>query len=136
LGWPAVRDMQGTVAMRRAGLFVHVDSAKLLPDGKQPVHLKNVSAQIPDMAGIAILKIDGPTQGDAAAYMELMRHSALGPLLDGLFDQATATGVWQVPLSLTIPLSTDDNPQVQGHIQFNGGDVRLMPQLPPLQKLQ
>ncbi|MBP6020451.1 MAG: TIGR02099 family protein [Burkholderiaceae bacterium] len=135
-GWPAVADMQGRVAMRRAGLLLKADSAVLRPDGKAPVHASQLSARIDDMANAAVLQIDGHTQGEASAYLGLMTHSPLGALLDGMFDHSSATGVWQVPLSLTVPLLDPYKTTAKGAIQFAGGNVSLASGLPPLTKVQ
>ncbi len=135
-GWPAVAEMQGRVAMRRAGLLLKADSGVLRPDGKAPVYASQLSARIDDMANAAVLKIDGHTQGEASAYLALMTHSPLGGLLDGMFDHSTATGPWQVPLSLTVPLLDPYKTTAQGAIQFAGGNVSLMPGLPPFTKVQ
>lgn len=136
LGWPALRDMDGKVAMRRAGLTLHVDNATMLPDGKQAVQVSQLAASINSMAQDTVLQIDGNTQGEASAYLGLMQHSPLGALLDGVFNHSTATGAWQVPLSLTIPLPDADHTTVKGHIRFDGGQVSLTPELPAFQKVQ
>ncbi len=136
LGWPALRDMDGKVAMRRAGLALQVDNATLLPDGKQPVQVSQLTASINSMERDTVLQIDGNTQGEASAYLGLMQHSPLGGLLDEVFNHSTATGLWRVPLSLTIPLPDADHTTVKGHIQFDGGQVSLTPELPEFQKVQ
>lgn len=135
-GWPAVTEMQGRVAMRRAGLLLKADSGVLRPDGKAPVYASELSARIDDMADAAVLRVDGHTQGEASAYLGLMTHSPLGELLDGMFDQSTASGPWQVPLSLTVPLLDPYKTTAQGAIRFAGGNVSLMPGLPPFTQVQ
>ncbi|NYT66507.1 TIGR02099 family protein [Alcaligenaceae bacterium] len=135
-GWPAVTEMQGRVAMRNAGLLLKADSGVLRPDGQASVHASQLSARINDMADTAVLEINGQTQGEASAYLGLMTNSPLGALLDGMFDQSTATGPWQVPLSLTVPLLDPYATTVQGAVQFAQGDVSLMPGVPPFTKVQ
>src|SRR5690606_6164036 len=83
----------------------------------------------------SVLGIQGETTARSEAYLALMKHSPLGELLDGVFDEATASGVWQVPLTLSIPLLHSRDSTVQGAVRFTGSSLRLMPEMPPFSKL-
>jgi uncharacterized protein (TIGR02099 family) len=135
LGWPRLTDMQGSVALDRADLRLVADQATMWPTAGLPIHLKDVQARIPNIEENSILGIQGETTAKGEAYLALMAHSPLGELLDGIFEEASADGVWEVPLSLSIPLLHSRDSTVQGAIRFSGSTLRLMPEMPPFQKL-
>ncbi|MGB3288490.1 MAG: YhdP family protein [Burkholderiaceae bacterium] len=135
LGWPRLTDMRGWVALNRADLRLVADEATMWPTSGQPIQLKNVQARIPDIEENSILGIQGETTAKGEAYLALMDHSPLGGLLDGIFDEASADGVWEVPLTLSIPLLHSRDTTVQGSIRFSGSTLRLMPEMPPFRKL-
>src|SRR5690606_37317902 len=83
----------------------------------------------------SVLGITGQTSADSSAYIALMQHSPLGSILDHQFDEMLATGAWNVPLSLSIPLLHSKDTTVQGAIHFSGGDLHLMPEMPVFSKL-
>lgn len=136
LGWPRLTDMRGTVAMHRSSLRVTADEALMLPTPDMPIRLHEVRADIPDIEMESILEIDGLTSARAEAYLALMSHSPLGDLLDGIFAQSSADGMWQVPLSLTIPLARPEDTTVKGAIEFAGSTVRLAPGMPEFTKVK
>ncbi|MFW7343634.1 YhdP family protein [Pollutimonas sp. H1-120] len=135
LGWPRLTDMRGSVALNRADLRLVADQATMWPTTGLPIQLKNVQAHIPNIEENSVLGIQGETTAKGEAYLALMTHSPLGELLDGIFDEASADGVWEVPLSLSIPLLHSRESTVQGAIRFSGSTLRLMPEMPPFQKL-
>lgn len=77
-----------------------------------------------------MLTIQGKTAAPGDTYLALMRNSPLGGLLDNVFDKAKASGVWQVPLRLTIPLLHGRDTGVDGLIRFMDGSVSLTPEIP------
>ncbi|WP_323011419.1 YhdP family protein [Castellaniella sp.] len=128
--WPLLQDMDGTADLRRMDLQLTATRAQMLPMPDQPIRLWGLRARIPDMENDAILQVSGQTAADGAAYMALLRHSPIGALLDGVFDDAIATGDWQVPLSLTIPLNDTDASRVNGRVDIEKGRLQLLPQAP------
>lgn len=135
LGWPRLTDMQGSVALNRADLRLVADQATMWPTTGLPIQLKNVQARIPNIEENSVLGIQGETAAKGEAYLALMAHSPLGELLDGIFDEASADGVWEVPLSLSIPLLHSRDTTVSGAIRFSGSTLRLMPEMPPFRQL-
>src|SRR3546814_18896314 len=94
------------------------------PTSGLPIQLKNVQARIPNIEENSVLGIQGETTAKGEAYLALMAHSPLGEMLDGIFDQASTDGVWEVPLSLSIPLLHSRDSTVQGSIRFSGSTLR------------
>ncbi len=130
LGWPRLTDMQGKVEMRRADLHVAADRAMMQPAAGLPIQLDGVTAHIPNVEQHAVLTINGLAAAKSGAFLALMTHTPLGGMLDGVFNQASADGAWEVPLSLTIPLAHSRDATVRGAIRFAGGSLRLAPRLP------
>lgn len=135
-GWPALTDMQGTASLRRTTLQVIADSARVQPAQGKWVSLAKVRAQIPDLEHAPVLSVEGQTRGGSDAYLALMTHSPLGGLLDHVFDEASADGDWQVPLSLTVPLTHGADTTVRGEVHFGGGSLRLMPGAPDFRSVR
>lgn len=135
-GWPRLTDMYGTASLHRADLRLTAEHALMLPTPEAPIQLTDVKARIPNIESDSVLDIQGVTAAPAAAYLDLMTHSPLGELLDGIFNRTRADGQWQVPLSLTIPLAHSEDTKVKGAIQFSGGKVALDPDLPEFSKVK
>lgn len=135
LAWPKLEAMQGTAQLHRSSLTLTASEARMHPSPQTEIILTNLKAQIPDIENEAILTVGGDTQAPGEAYMALMQHSPLGGLLDGLFEEASASGAWQVPLSLVVPLSHSRDAQVRGEVQFNQGSLRLYPAMPSFEKM-
>jgi uncharacterized protein (TIGR02099 family) len=129
-GWPRLTNMHGKVELDRADLRLVADRALMQPDDNLPIQLDNVTAHIPDIENNSILSINGLTTAKAEAYLALMKHSPLGDMLDGAFNEATAEGDWEVPLALTIPLLKSHDTTVKGAIRFSGNSLRLSPETP------
>ncbi|MEO9121708.1 MAG: DUF3971 domain-containing protein, partial [Burkholderiaceae bacterium] len=132
LGWPQLSDMSGSVSLHRADLRIVADRAKMWPTKEGAIELSDVRAQIPDIEHESVLTIVGKTTAPADTYLALMRHSPLGGLLDNAFDKAKASGNWQVPLRLTIPLSHGNDTAVDGLIKFRDSSVTFTPEIPVL----
>src|SRR5690606_18496648 len=116
---PRLTDMQGRAVLNGADLRLIADRALMHPKSGVPIQLSNVTARIPNIEDDSVLTIQGETSATADAYLALMTHSPLGEMLDGVFNEATADGTWQVPLTLTIPLLHSRNTTVQGAIRFS-----------------
>lgn len=132
LGWPGLTDMSGEISLHRVDLRMVAGTASVTPvKGQPPIALSHLQAQIPNIEGTSILTVQGDTRGLAASYLGLMRHSPLGGLLEHVFDDARADGVWKVPLRLTIPLRHVADTRVRGAIEFGGGEVTPIAGSPP-----
>src|SRR3546814_15251321 len=84
------------------------------PAKGEQIRLSNLKASIPDVENDAVLTVEGDTQASGSTYMALMQHSPLAEMLDGVFDEASASGDWQVPLSLIVPLDHSLDTPVDG----------------------
>src|SRR5690606_29644737 len=118
LGWPRLVDMRGRVSLHRADLSLFAEQALMWPAPQQSIQLHDVQARIPDLEDNPVLTITGDTSAPASTYLALMTHSPLGEMLDEQFNESRATGDWQVPLALNIPLMHSDDTTVKGTIHF------------------
>lgn len=135
--WPALHNLQGTVRLHRADLQITGDSAEMSPAPGQTISLRDIHARMPDIeADGTVLTIRADTQAPAPAYLSLMTHSPLGAMLDGVLDQATGSGDWQVPLTLDIPLEDTDKATVSGTVLLDDDSVQLAPGMPALSGLK
>ncbi|RTZ41040.1 TIGR02099 family protein [Candidimonas sp. SYP-B2681] len=131
-GWPRLTEMQGRVELQRADLRLVAERAVMWPTSGLPIQLKDVTAHIPNIEDNSVLSVEGLTAAQGEAYLALMKHSPLGGMLDGTFNEATADGHWEVPLALTIPLLNSRDTTVKGAIRFSDSSLRLSPEMPLL----
>lgn len=134
--WPRLEAMQGTAQLHRSALTLTAREALMRPAKGAQIRLSDLKASIPDVENDAVLSVGGDTRASGSAYMALMQHSPLGEMLDGVFDEAKASGDWQVPLSLTVPLEHSVDAQVDGEVRFAPGELRLLPGMPAFEKMQ
>lgn len=136
-GWPKVEQLEGVLTLRGNQLWIQQAQSVLKPNKKDAVHAQDLYLEVDDFAAAEPrLTITAQTKGPAQAYLGLMTHSDLGPLLGHTFMQSTATGQWRVPLHLSVNLERGDDIQVSGQIDFDKNTVVLLPELPPLAQVQ
>lgn len=134
-GWPRLEGLAGGFAIDKVSLTLDSATGTVPTAPGRVVTLADVHAVIPDMEDNAELTVRGSSSGPAPAYLALAANSPLGGLLDGALDEAEATGDWQVPLDLHVPLMNVDDTRVTGEIAFQGGTFRLMPEIPVMSQL-
>lgn len=134
-GWPRLVGVNGLVMLDRVDLRLYAESAQVSPAEEAVIALTDVKARIPNIESDAVLTVQGASVAPAPAYLALAHHSPLGGLLDNALDLAQADGQWRVPLKLRVPLLNTDDTTVQGQIFFDGGQVVLDPDVPPLQQV-
>lgn len=133
--WPMLEDVTGTADLHRTDLRLTASMARMRPAAGQEISLSGLTARIPDLEHDSTLHVSGLTAAPGEAYMALIRHSPLAALLDGVFDEASAGGDWQVPLSLTIPLLHGEDTQVQGRVDLHQGSLQFLPHAPAFQAI-
>ncbi len=136
LPWPMLQGVGGTVRIDKDALSIHARGGIVRTAPNRSVALLDVDAQIPHMSRGARLVLDGRTEGEAGAYLAMIKTSPLGRLLKGALDQARAGGHWTVPLALDIPLTDVNASQVRGSVTFDGSDFVLTPNAPPFRAVR
>lgn len=133
--WPRLRALQGRLTFDRLGMQLRDASARV-GEGAQAIELKAASLDIADMAHQPLLRVQAQNQADAPQVLGLVRQSPLDALLSGALQQAQASGPLLTRFALQLPLLDLSSTRVQGSVQFNGNDLRMLPGTPWLNKLQ
>jgi uncharacterized protein (TIGR02099 family) len=133
--WPRLRSLQGELTFDRLGMQLRKASARV-GEGAQAIELKTASADIPDMAHHPVLNVQAQSLADAPQVLNLVRESPLNALLSGALQPAQASGPLLTRFALQLPLLDLPSTRVQGSVQFNGNDLRMVPGTPWLNKLQ
>ena len=133
--WPRLRALQGRLTFDRLGMQLRDASARV-GEGAQAIELKAASLDIADMAHQPLLRVQAQNQADAPQVLGLVRQSPLDALLSGALQQAQASGPLLTRFALQLPLQDLSSTRVQGSVQFNGNDLRMLPGTPWLNKLQ
>ena len=133
--WPVLRKLQGELVFERQGMKLQGASA-LLGEGRTPVQVSRLRAEIPDLAHDAKLEINAELKGPAAQVLRTVQQSPLDAMLSGALSQAQASGTLQGKLRLTIPVLHTQDTRVQGSVSLAGNDVQLSPNVPLMEKAQ
>ena len=134
-GWPRLESLDGYAQLHRVALSIRADTMQMQPGGGT-IALREVDALIPNIEQGSVLQVKGVGEGSAAAFISLLRESPLDALLDGMFKQSKGEGQWQVPISLTIPLTDTSATEVQGEVVFEKARLHLDPRYPELTDLK
>lgn len=132
--WPRLRALQGRLTFDRLGMQLREASARV-GEGAQTIELKAASVDIADMAHQPVLRVQAQSLADAPLVLGLVRQSPLNELLSGALQPAQASGPVLTRFALQLPLLDLNNTRVQGSVQFNGNDLRMLPGTPWLNKL-
>ncbi|MDB5746645.1 MAG: hypothetical protein JWP72_1493, partial [Massilia sp.] len=127
--WPLAEGIDGSIVFDRARMEIHGESLRTLG-----LKLTDVRAVIPNLGTQGMmLDIDGSATG---ALQDFLRYVAASPVpgwIGHVTDDAQGSGNAQLGLKLQMPLANLVGTKVQGALQLQNNDVRLFPDLPPLQ---
>ena len=135
MAWPRLRDLQGRLTFDRLGMQLREASARV-GEGTQAIELKAASVDIADMVHQPLLRVQAQSLTDAPLVLGLIRQSPLDALLSGVLQPAQASGPLLTRFALQLPLLDLQSTRVQGSVQFNGNDLRMVPGTPWLNNLQ
>lgn len=134
LPWPRLRALQGQLIFDRLGMQLREASARV-GEGAQAIELKAASVDIADMAHEPVLRVQAQSLADAPLVLGVVRQSPLNAMLSGALQPAQASGPLLTRFALQLPLLDLTNTRVQGSVQFDGNDLRMLPGTPWLNKL-
>ncbi len=128
--WPALTGLSGELifernAMRVVGAQGRVAGAPTL-QVQADAAIANLSASTVQVTGL----VRGPLADSLAVFNSLPVSRALDRPLAG----ATATGMADVRLALSLPVAQIDRSRVQGSVTLAGNDLQLVPDAPLLQR--
>ena len=131
LPWPALTQLAGELVFERSSMQVRGASGGF--SGTPGVRLAKVEAQIPDLAH-TVVTVNADARGPLAELLTIMRTSPLARMTGHALDQASGTGLADLKLQLSLPISNIDQSKVQGAVVLAGNDVHITPETPPLSR--
>jgi uncharacterized protein (TIGR02099 family) len=132
LPWPTLTSVSGDLVFDRLGVKLSNASGKL-----GNVTLVNSQAVIADMTHSAQVEVSAESRSALVSdVLNLVQKSPLDPLLGGSLHDTSGTGNVAARIKLSLPLSALDKSRIQGSIALNGNDLRVLPELPVLEKTQ
>lgn len=133
--WPLLQIAAGKVDLQRMDLQLQATQAFMAPASQHIIALRDVKARIPDMEHAPVLTVSGLSAATGATYVALLQQSPLKRMLNGIFDEASATGDWNVPLALTVPLLHSHDTRVEGRVDLKDASLQFLPEAPAFQKI-
>jgi uncharacterized protein (TIGR02099 family) len=133
--WPRLRALQGQLTFDRLGMQLREASAQV-GEGAQALALKSATVGIADMTHQPVLHVQAQSLADAPLLLDWVRRSPLDALLSGALQPAQASGPLLTRFALQLPLLDLAGTRVQGSVQFDGNDLRMLPGTPWLNQLQ
>jgi uncharacterized protein (TIGR02099 family) len=130
--WPVLTNVNGDLVFDRLAVKLSNASGKI---GNVP--LSGGQAVIPDMTRAAQLEITAESRNALASdVLSLVQKSPLDPMIGSSLHDATATGNVSGRIKLNLPLMALDKTRVQGSLVLDGNDLRILPELPLMEKTQ
>ncbi|WP_411994281.1 YhdP family protein [Agarivorans sp. DSG3-1] len=119
--WPALEELQLDLLFQNDGLFMESNRARL---GEVPA--QRISASIPKFYSGSELFITGEIAGPASAVQDYLLQSPIEALSASLQQLPLGDGDVAGEIYLNIPLS-DGDVEVNGHVDFNGNGIEVLP---------
>mgnify|MGYP003581731093 FL=1 len=132
LPWPTLTQLNGKLIID--GFRLMVTNAQGRFDTAPDMHIRELTAQIPNLAKDLTVEVSAKASGPLQQAMNLTRLSPLSTLAHNALDQATATGYTNVALMLGLPIHDMRKLKVQGGVELLGNDVRISPSTPLLSR--
>ena len=129
--WPRIDDIQGDLTLDRGRLQIHASSAKTAG-----VSLSEVHAVIPDyLSAKPVLDVSGVALGALQGMLAYVNTTPVLGWIDGLTEQARASGNARLVLKLQLPLTSTGVATVQGNVRFSGNEVQPWRAWPAVQQV-
>ena len=134
--WPALSGISGELVIENDQLRVE-DARAFVVGTPSPVLVTQAEARITDLYRHPVVAVDGEAHGAVAAVLEtVVNQSPLGGMLNGVLNQAQATGDADYRLHLTIPLEHVNQTTVHGSIALRDNTFQILPSVPRLTHAQ
>lgn len=126
--WPAIEDIDGTIAFDRSRMEIKAESAKT-----SGTVLSQVKAVIPDLSvHDRLLTVNGDAAGPLQNFIRFTNESPVAGWIGHFTEETKTSGNAKLALKLELPLSQMTESKVNGVLQFSGNTVTLMNTMPPL----
>ena len=129
--WSTFSKVNGVLAMQNSSLTVDVSRANY-----KDVALNQFHAEIPNVsAKQLVLSVNGNAQGDAPQMLDYLFASPFGKKQNKLEKNLRVSGPINLDIGLKVPLSNDDDTNVDIKIALSGNKAQWA-NLPPLENLK
>ncbi|MEI7967951.1 MAG: YhdP family protein [Betaproteobacteria bacterium] len=130
-GWPAVEDIDGTVAFRGRGMDVQAQGRIL------GARVTRSAVTVADLgADDAAVGIVGEAEGPTAEFLRYLDESPVGRLVGGWVQGVRAMGDGALRLTLRVPIHHPEGTTVSGSYAFGGNRIERLAMLPVLSRVQ
>jgi uncharacterized protein (TIGR02099 family) len=128
-GWPRIESIQGELLFERERMHITARSGSILG-----VALANVDVAIPRLRDPSPqLEVSGTARGATADFLRFIEQSPVRRMTAGFTAPMSASGQGKLSLRLELPLKDLPKTRVAGEYEFDGNDLVVNPQLPPIE---
>jgi uncharacterized protein (TIGR02099 family) len=128
-GWPRIENIQGELLFERERMHIAGRSGSILG-----VALANVDVAIPRLRDPSPqLEVSGTARGATADFLKFVEQSPVRRITAGFTAPFRASGQGKLSLRLELPLKDLPNTRVAGEYEFDGNDLVVSAQLPPIE---
>lgn len=133
--WPVVYSESGKVDFRRDKIALQSGQAYFLIQEDKKIDLNDFSGLVSSIEKDTKVALQANSVAPAENFLAFTRITPLGYLIKNALDTASATGTWQIPLRLFIPVNDANNAKVSGTIHIQDADFQFEPDYPWLRKM-
>jgi len=128
-GWPRIENIQGELLFERERMQIAGRSGSILGAA-----LANVEARIPRLRDPSPqLEVSGDARGATADFLKFIETSPVRRMTAGFTAPMSASGQGKLSLRLELPLKDLPKTRVAGEYEFEGNELIVNPQLPPIE---
>jgi uncharacterized protein YhdP len=129
--WPLLEQVSGEIAFDRTAMTLREGRGVVLG-----VPVTGVEGGIANLADTPTLELRLQAQAAIDALIDVTRRSPINGYLGGALSEATGRGDARLAAALRVPIERPRETGVDGHVDFDGGDLRMRPDVPTLAELR
>jgi uncharacterized protein (TIGR02099 family) len=128
-GWPRIEDIEGELLFERERMQITGRSGRILG-----ASLANVEVAIPNLRDPSPqLEVTGTARGATADFLSFIEASPVRRMTAGFTAPMRSSGQGKLSLRLELPLKDLPKARVDGEYEFDGNDLVVSSQLPPIE---
>lgn len=127
LTWPELNKVAGEMVLDRTSLSVTSSSAEVA--GLPGISLAQATVSIPDLK-VTVVNVNAQGKSPMADMLNFVNKSPLKGMTNESLSKATATGLGNFKVDLSLPVEDFTKTLVKGDIVFLGNDVQMTPLTP------
>jgi uncharacterized protein (TIGR02099 family) len=131
--WPALTQLSGELVFERSSMAVRKASGSFV--GSPRLRMAQIEALIPDLSH-TVVGVNAQGRGPLADMLSVVAGSPLAGLTSHTLDKASASGLADLQLKLSLPINDINQSRVQGSVAFAGNEVQITPDVPVLSRVR